>query len=91
MGIWGGAINIAVRLEQAGEDPGRDCIISGEIVAELGGASFDLESLPPIDAKGIAHHVAAFAIKPDATIRPVRQDCGRGNLDATPGRLSPAT
>ena len=67
IGIWGDVINIAARLEQAGKELGRDCIISREIVKELGGGDLGLEPLAPIHAKGISYEIAAYALTAGAS------------------------
>ena len=36
IGIWGDAINVAARLEHAGGVLGKPCIISRDVVAEIG-------------------------------------------------------
>jgi class 3 adenylate cyclase len=67
IGIWGEVINVAARLEQAGKEVGRDCLLSEEVVTAIGGGGRDLEPLAPIRAKGVSHPITAYALKAEAS------------------------
>jgi class 3 adenylate cyclase/tetratricopeptide (TPR) repeat protein len=57
--VTGAAANVAARLETAAP-PGE--ILIGELTRELAGAAVEVESVPPIVAKGVAEPVAAYRL-----------------------------
>jgi class 3 adenylate cyclase len=63
IGIWGDAINVAACLEHAGGVLGKPCIISRDVVVEIG-VHRDLEPSAPIHAEGFSREIAAYALNP---------------------------
>jgi len=63
IGIWGDAINVAARLEQAGKELREDCLISQPVLNAMDIKGFELVTMPPIAVRGIKEPVLACALR----------------------------
>lgn len=63
IGIWGDAINIASRLEQAGKERSEDCLIAQTVLNALDIKGFALVTMAPITVRGIKEPVLACALR----------------------------
>ncbi|MFO0994541.1 MAG: adenylate/guanylate cyclase domain-containing protein [Hyphomicrobiales bacterium] len=63
IGIWGDAINMASRLEQAGKELREDCLIAQPVLNALDIKGFELVTMPPIAVRGIREPVLACALR----------------------------
>ncbi|MBL8905649.1 MAG: adenylate/guanylate cyclase domain-containing protein [Rhizobiales bacterium] len=63
IGIWGDAINVASRLEQAGKELREDCLIAQPVLNAMDIKGFELVTMPPIAVRGIREPVLACALR----------------------------